>query len=215
MTPDSMSPSGEPAPPPGPERRAFRLSRGAGGTDSSPAPVHAPAPPPRSDVPGRPAPRPEPARPVPEPGERDRGHQGAGYERALNAMSDVAAPLLAAASVTMVSVILQASSSFPQGEPAVVALLLAAGLFVLSVQSSFYAKIYSGPDAAGPPARRDRWVNRSRRTYSSALLAFWVGIGLAVAPGPEGGLARWLAVAVAALFLLIELAWLTAPFFAE
>jgi hypothetical protein len=126
------------------------------------------------------------------------------YRAALGSMTDIASPLLSAASVTFTSVILQQPSSFRLGDLAVGALVVAAGLLVFSLQSGFHARA----QADFSENLNGRWIQRARRSYSFGLVMLWTGVALALVPPNGGGPMRWVAVGLAAALALFECAWI-------
>jgi serine/threonine protein kinase len=181
-----------------------------------PPPVGA-APPSREDeAPGAAPPGPD----------RLRGRAGrymasatARYYSSLWTMSDIAAPLLTLAAITVISIILQGPGSLAQPSVALILLVIAAGALITSVQCGFYAKLYARtpaePDhdtSAYDEARANVWVNRARRTYSLGIVLLWAGIAVALLPR-DGSPVRLAATAVAGAMALLEVAWIMAPIF--
>jgi cobalamin synthase len=122
-------------------------------------------------------------------------------------MSDVAAPLLGAAAVTVASVILQAPGSFRLPDWAVLSLVIAASCFVFTVQAMLHARNAMNE---GSEEGQERWITRARRSYNVAVFTFWVGVAVSLTPS-DGSPVRWVAVAVAAAAALLEVAWMLAP----
>jgi len=122
------------------------------------------------------------------------------------ALSDVAAALLAAATVTMISVILQAPAALRFPDWTILLLIVAAVCFVFTVQATIHAR-HADEDQV---VARERWINRSRWTYNVAIVAFWTGVGIAMVP-VNGSPVRWAAVAFAVCAALLEIAWIAAP----
>ena len=161
-----------------------------------------------------------------------------GYGQAADAAHFVAAPLLASASVAMITVIGTSDQSFRWPGLALLVLALAAMALVGSVQYGFHARarLYSvadleawwGPEDLsdhGPELRErqrehfEQWkvkINRAVTAYNlgTGLLAAGVALCLAPAEGGRGAQAvfRWLACAAVAIGALGELGWtLLAP----
>lgn len=135
-----------------------------------------------------------------------------GSPSAVESMSTIAAPLLAGFSITLIGVLSQAPEKFRLLGPALVALTLAAALFIMSVQCGFWARQYlwsPGEAQAWHPAgtedpghagqaelvRAQRraalgyqgWSRRAKTFYSHGLFALL--FGLAAALVPHGGTA--------------------------
>jgi hypothetical protein len=147
--------------------------------------------------------------------------------RQMGGISAVAAPLLAAAAITVVGVIVQQPSSLSLPVPALSLLILAASLIVTSINASIWAN-YTHPEPAGkytvsifPPdtiseeeydlaVRRHGvykfWVNLARWTYQYGVYALWGGIVVAVIPSPRGS--EWWVIpsVLSALYIVGDLA---------
>jgi hypothetical protein len=161
-----------------------------------------------------------------------------GEAEAHNAMGTIASPLLGGFSLAaMVQTLTVKTSDARWPDAAFLLFMLAAVLFVTTVQAMFWARGYQTnppemkawwPDA-DDPARLERlrreqrrhaagfrmWSNRARVTYSAALLCLLAALTiLAVPPDSHGqsSYLRWLAVAVGAAAFLAEAIWTTGSF---
>jgi len=161
-----------------------------------------------------------------------------GESEALNSMGTIAAPLLAGFSLAaMVQTITITTGAARWPEVALLLFMLAAVLFVASVQAMFWARQYQAspaeikdwwPDAADPQRfrllRREQkwhaagfrmWANRARVTYSAALLCLLAALTLLAVPAQSHGPApswRWLAVAVGGTAFAAEAIWIIGSF---
>jgi hypothetical protein len=157
-----------------------------------------------------------------------------GEPEAFNSMGAIAAPLLAGFSLAaMVQTLTIKTSDARWPEVALLLFMLAAVLFVFSVQAMFWARRYQTtpeeikawwPDAAHPlrlKALRDEqrmhakgfslWAHRARATYNAGLLCLLAALTvLAVPAASDGHLAfvRWLTVAVGGVALVAEVTWI-------
>jgi hypothetical protein len=157
-----------------------------------------------------------------------------GEAEAFNSMGAIAAPLLAGFSLAaMVQTLTIKTSDARWPGVALLLFMLAAVLFVFSVQAMFWARGYQTtpaeikawwPDAADPQRLnmlRDQqrwhakgfsmWANRARVTYNTGLLCLLAALTvLAVPAGSDGHVAfvRWLAVAVGGAALIAEATWI-------
>lgn len=161
-----------------------------------------------------------------------------GEAEALNSMGTIAAPLLAGFSLAaMVQTLTVAKSQARWPDAALLLFLLAAVLFVATVQAMFWARGYQAspqqikewwPDADDTERmellRREQklhaagfrmWSNRARVTYSAALLCLLAALTLIAVP-PEShdqpSVLRWLAVAVGAAAFIAEALWIIGSF---
>ena len=160
-----------------------------------------------------------------------------GYGPSIDAMGNVAAPLLAGFSVATLGIVLTAEQSLRWPGIVIICLTGAAASFVMCLQCGFHARqhLYSPADAADwweesdLEARRDDiqaeqehdyevwlvWMNRTRRLYNSGIYVLWVGIGVALVPpvreSTSEATSRWAAVGVATAALLTELLWSGIP----
>jgi len=161
-----------------------------------------------------------------------------GEAEALNSMGTIAAPLLAGFSLAaMVSTLTIAKTQARWPDAAFLLFLLAAVLFVATVQAMFWARGYQTspqqikewwPDAEDTERkeqmRRDQklhadgfrmWSNRARVTYSAALLCLLAALtSLAVPPESYGqaSVLRWLAVAIGVVAFIAETFWIIGSF---
>jgi hypothetical protein len=160
---------------------------------------------------------------------------------ALDAMANVAAPLLAGFSITVIAAVAAGSDKFRWPGAALLTVTLAAALLVTSLQFGFTARqhLYSAADVAawwaqedlGEPGRLqrlreeqhvnyalwERWGTKARMAYNSGITVLAVGIALVLAPPSSAGgseaVLRWTAAAVAAAGALGEVAWGAIPAF--
>jgi hypothetical protein len=161
-----------------------------------------------------------------------------GEAEALNSMGTIAAPLLAGFSLAAMAQTLTIKTSETRWpDVALLLFMLAAVLFVTSVQAMFWARGYQAtpqeikdwwPDATDPDRlerlRREQkrhaagfrmWSNRARVTYSAALLCLLAALTLlAIPPASEAQtpIARWLAVAVGTAAFMAETVWTVGSF---
>jgi hypothetical protein len=161
-----------------------------------------------------------------------------GEAEALNSMGTIAAPLLAGFSLAaMVQTLTITRSQARWQDAALLLLLLAATLFVATVQAMFWARGYQTspqqikewwPDADDTERmellRREQkrhaagfrmWSTRARVTYSVALLCLLAALTLLAVP-PESydqsSTFRWLAVAAGATAFIAETLWIIGSF---
>jgi serine/threonine protein kinase len=138
------------------------------------------------------------------------------YFSSLWTMSDIAAPLLAIAAITFLSVMIAGDTSSMQHDWATVALVASAGAMITSVQCGFHAKLYVSTAESvtawspGDDSRANTWVNRARRAYSLGIVLLWVGIATALIPN-HGPTVAWVAPSIAGLLAILEIAWIMAP----
>ncbi|WP_151775068.1 hypothetical protein [Streptomyces abyssomicinicus] len=160
-----------------------------------------------------------------------------GFGAAVDAVTNVAAPLLAGFSVAAIGVVGADSDKFRWPGPSLLCLTVSALLFVTCVQFGFHARrhLYSYADLtawwteeelADDDRRRllraeqhhnfdlwDRWRGRAYVAYSGGLVMLWTGVALVLAPpgsGTASGAAfRWVASAVAACAAVGEVVWST------
>jgi hypothetical protein len=127
-----------------------------------------------------------------------------GTDRAYQAVGEVAAPLLAGFSVALLGVIAQAPNMLRWPGAALLALIIAVGLLLGSVQAAFTGKqkywtrsdlldwyVNEPPDplssAFKQMHRRDidawlRWLNRARIAYNAGLTVLLIGVAIVLAP---------------------------------
>lgn len=151
-----------------------------------------------------------------------------GSARALESLSGIAAPLLAAASVTVIGVIVQQPSSLAWPSLALTWLVLAAIALITSVQFGFWARHYAVTPAEiaawwpmmDPKDRWNRvrgvqwhaahhyrrWARYARIAYSAGIVALWMGVGFALVPSHASAY-RWVPAALAWFAALAETVW--------
>ena len=164
---------------------------------------------------------PEPgARPLHEPDWDPPPLYGAG--EAINSMGTIAAPLLAGFSLAaMVQTLTIKTSDTRWPDAALLLFMLAAVLFITTVQATFWARQYQTnpkeikdwwPDPTDAARLEElryelkwhaagfrMWANRARVTYSAALLALLAALTVLAVPPESHGQApflRWLTVVV-------------------
>ncbi|MDH6226786.1 MULTISPECIES: hypothetical protein [Streptomyces] len=158
-----------------------------------------------------------------------------GFGAAVDAVTNVAAPLLAGFSVAAIGVVGADSDKFRWPGPALFCLTLSALLFVTCVQFGFHARrhLYSYADLtawwtedelADTDRRRllrdeqrhdfdlwNRWRGRAYVAYSGGLVVLWTGVALVLLPPGPGTASdtafRWAASAVAACAAVGEVVW--------
>jgi hypothetical protein len=161
-----------------------------------------------------------------------------GEAEALNSMGAIAAPLLAGFSLAaMVQTLTITTSDTRWPETALLLFMLAAVLFVATVQAMFWARGYQTspseikawwPDATDPERLkllRDEqkwhaagfrmWSNRARVAYAAALLCLLAALTLLAVPAESHGQVpslRWLAVAIGGVAFIAEALWITGSF---
>jgi hypothetical protein len=162
-----------------------------------------------------------------------------GYGPALDAATNIAAPLLAGFSITAIAAVAASSDRFRWPGPVLLSLTVAAVLLVASVQFGFHARqhLYSPADVAAwwtaedlaHPGRADRlqreqhadyetwqrWSTKARLAYNAGIVILAVGVALALVPSHSidrfEAAFRWTAAAVAAAAALGELVWSLIP----
>jgi hypothetical protein len=153
-------------------------------------------------------------------------------------MGTIAAPLLAGFSLAaMVQTLTITKSQARWPGLALLLFLLAAVLFVATVQAMFWARGYQAspqqieewwPDTDDTKRmqllRREQklhvagfrmWSNRARITYSAALLCLLAALTLLAVPpesSDQSSVVRWLAVAAGAAAFIAETAWIIGSF---
>lgn len=161
-----------------------------------------------------------------------------GEAEALNSMGAIAAPLLAGFSLAAMAQTLTITTSDTRWpDTALLLFMLAAVLFVATVQAMFWARGYQTsppeikawwPDATVPERLkllRDEqkwhaagfrmWSNRARVAYAAALLCLLAALTILAVPAESHGQApslRWLAVAVGGAAFIAEALWITGSF---
>lgn len=160
-----------------------------------------------------------------------------GYGPAFDAVGNVAAPLLAGFSVSTIGIVLTAEATIRWPGAVFIALTLAAASFIMCLQCNFHARpyFYSPAEAADWWSESDfrerrediqaeqendlgiwyTWMNRARRLYNLGVFALWAGIAFALMPPPGEShalaVARWVAVGIAGVVIVIELLWGIVP----
>lgn len=124
------------------------------------------------------------------------------YRAALEMMTGIAAPLLSAAAVAFVSVILQAPTLFRLGDIALVLLVLATVSLIFSLQAGFHVRAM--PESPG--GAKFRWINAARQSYTLGILLLGSGMAVAIVP-VKSSTARWTAFGVAVAFVFLECVW--------
>ncbi|MFD2688387.1 hypothetical protein ACFS5L_26620 [Streptomyces phyllanthi] len=156
---------------------------------------------------------------------------------AVDAVSNVAAPLLAGFAVAAIGVVGADSDKFRWPGPVLLCLTVSALLFVTCVQFGFHARrhLYSYADITAWWSEEelrdhrdllreeqnidfrlwDRWRGRAYAAYSGGMVMLWVGVSLVLAPPTTGNSSdtgfRWAAAAVAAGAALGEAVWSAYP----
>jgi uncharacterized membrane protein YraQ (UPF0718 family) len=129
----------------------------------------------------------------------------------MGSLSAIAAPLLAAAGVTVIGVIVQQPEALAIPDLALVTLALAVACLITSILGSIWVSYYDAESPAGAqnasfdstPALTDDeyvydqaaflykayryWVNLSRRTFSAGVYALLVGVAIALVPHDVNG----------------------------
>jgi hypothetical protein len=161
-----------------------------------------------------------------------------GEAEALNSMGTIAAPLLAGFSLAaMVQTLTITKSQARWPDAALLLFMVAAVLFVTTVQAMFWARGYQAtpqqikewwPDADDAERmellRREQkrhaagfrmWSDRARITYTFALLCLLAALTLLAVPPPSqesASVLRWLAVAAGAAAFIAESVWTMGSF---
>ncbi|MGY1608371.1 MULTISPECIES: hypothetical protein [unclassified Geodermatophilus] len=156
-----------------------------------------------------------------------------GYPAALDAVGNVAAPLLGGFSLASTVVVADDAANFRWPGWALLALTTAAVLLLNAVQCGFHARRYlwSADDANNwMPDLKDhagweehlqqqqhedydswrQWVKWTIRLYNAGIVALLAGLALALPPPHGDGLQqtlRWVAFAIAVTVALVEFAW--------
>lgn len=145
-------------------------------------------------------------------------------------MGIVAAPLLGGFAFTGIALVLQIRHDLAWPDGALVLLVVAFLAFVTSVQATFHAKRnYVAPDEwiawlqlASTDRRRQhlqaayitgleahrRWSNVARRTYNLAIVGLFAATTIVLIPSGHFGAARAVAVGLASLGVIGEVAWI-------
>jgi hypothetical protein len=161
-----------------------------------------------------------------------------GYTAAIDSMGSVSAPLLAAISVALATLVLSNAAAFHWVDPVLGLLISAAFALVASVQFTFRAKQFAvtppdleawWPDSEDDPARLEmlrreqryhgreysKWAARARFAYNVGLLLFLLGVAATLIP--KGGIdhassGRLAVIALALLGLAIEALWIVSGY---
>jgi hypothetical protein len=162
-----------------------------------------------------------------------------GYGQAIDAMTNVAAPLLAGFSITVIAAVAAASDKFRWPGAALCALALAVVLLVASLQFGFTARqhLYSAADVAAwwsqedlaQPLRSERlqgeqhidytswrqWSFKAIIAYNAGITALAIGVALVLVPPPSvhhfEAVLRWIAAAVAVAGAFGGIVWGAVP----
>ncbi|SEF57964.1 hypothetical protein SAMN04489712_101489 [Thermomonospora echinospora] len=175
----------------------------------------------RDDDPDRPESTPGPSFDIPAGGSH-------GPARALESLSGIAAPLLAAAAVTVIGVIVQQPSSLAWPSLALTLLVLSAIALIAAVQLGFWARAHVVTPAElaewwpmlkpedrwrrvretqwRAAAHYRRWDDATRYAYSAGIVLLWLGIGVALVPD-DPSVYRWVPAVLAWLAALAEIIW--------
>jgi hypothetical protein len=154
-----------------------------------------------------------------------------GDAAAVQAMSSVAAPLLASGSLVFIGLVLK-SVRYPGWT--VLVMMIALVALIAAVQCGFWARQHAStpeeieqwwPDMpAGMRAARaradqwqdrashDLWANRARWAYGVGIFLLWLGAAVAVMPPPNASEAtlRWVASGTGVIAAAAEVLWVTA-----
>jgi len=133
---------------------------------------------------------------------------------ASDAMTGVAAPLLAGFTISLVTLVVQGSENFRWSSTCALAFSLAAVLLVTTVQAGFWLRYYrpaTDPEAASTGYQTAGqyvfWNRVARHTYDAGIFLLLAGLAGVLAPIDDGDVLRWVAAGVAALAALAELVW--------
>jgi hypothetical protein len=136
---------------------------------------------------------------------------------ASDAMTGVAAPLLAGFTVSLVTVVVQGSDNFRWPSVCALGFTLSAVALITTVQAGFWLRYYRPATDSGERAREragDRtarqyvfWGRLARYTYDAGIFLLLLGLAAVLAPPDGKDAARWTAAVVAALAALAELFW--------
>ncbi|NEA99799.1 hypothetical protein [Streptomyces sp. SID13726] len=170
----------------------------------------------------------------PEDSETSRAVPGAGYPASVHSAVNVAAPMLAAAAVTLTGVVAADEIKFRWPGAAMLCLMLAAASLIASVQFGFRAQMYrftedeldhwfvgAAPDPypEGSDSKvhtlavaRNTWEIKVRPavyTYNVGTVLLGLGLAGCLMPKPDSEQSgvRWAAMAVALALTLGELVW--------
>jgi hypothetical protein len=161
-----------------------------------------------------------------------------GSAEALSSMGTIAAPLLGGFSLAaMVQTLTLTPGAARWPDAALLLFLLAATLFIATVQAMFWAREYQAspaeikgwwPDSENrvrlgmlraEQARHARgfrtWSDRARRAYGAALLCLLAGLTVLAVPADSRGhvpVLRWATVGIGALAFFAEALWIMGSF---
>lgn len=164
-----------------------------------------------------------------------------GYLESIQAAGSVAAPLLAAASFTLVALVLQSSTPFGRWENLALLLFVAAGLAqVFAVQSVIWTRRYMAtpdefkewfPDDFANGGERptqwladlqefydqtaEKWAERTRLWINVGISLLLAGIAVGVVPPMHISSWRWAVITVAWVGVAVEVSWVTAAMVGE
>jgi len=152
-----------------------------------------------------------------------------GQPAAMDAMGTIAAPLLAGFAFTAIGLVLQVEKSLRWPDQALAVLVVAALLFITSLQASFNARRHWVPPdqwaawlALAPHAGRRRemqkrwvenlavyrrWIGIARVTYNLAIVALLVAVAVMLMPKGTVEVWRGVGVGLAAFGALAEIVW--------
>jgi len=151
-----------------------------------------------------------------------------GAAKAADGMGTIAAPLLAAASLGLIGLVLQVETSLKWASLALLLLIVASASLITSVQATFWMRQYDVTPAElvmWHDDANDRmdvlrtthwtyqvelrvWQRRAARTYQFGIVALYAAIAVVLIPAHHVTAARVLAVVAAALATLGELLWI-------
>lgn len=155
-----------------------------------------------------------------------------GHPAAMDSVSGTAAPLLAGFSIALIGVVAQAPANFALPGIAMLTLAVGAVFFVVCVQSGFWARQFLASPAelqawqfpetveqkhtqAEYCRAYEAWQRRTSRSYSVAILVLTLGLAVVLVPHDTEDIvsyiARWIAVAVVLVALIIEYLWIRGP----
>lgn len=155
-----------------------------------------------------------------------------GEPAAIEGMGLVASPLLAGFSLALVVLVIDKYSELRFPDWALLLLVLAAVLLIMSVQFTFSARSYSitpdqlkewWPDLTDSTRweqqrgvqwryndRFRMWAGRARRSYNAAIMVLLIAISVVLVPKKELPITRprWIAIAIPVAGVLFELFWM-------
>ena len=125
--------------------------------------------------------------------------------RWVHAVGDVTIPLFAGFSVTSVIVVSDDAGNFRWPGPTILVLAIASVSLVAAVQCAYHARMYSAQPEASPADKEKPWSIGTRIFYHCGIVMLLAGLGLALAPLSDKGIAhylRWIATCIASLAAL-------------